>query len=120
MLTIRPEQMQALAADQTRRFEKRALRHIEKEFPEFKEKNPKEKALELIRSGIEKARLWEIEAESHVLAFIELMIVYGADFDRRKWAVKILEETDMKSDARIELLHDRAQFETPPANPVFQ
>jgi len=103
MLTIRKEQLAVLQKKEVQKFGDRMVAHLTEVFPE------KSKALgegglrEIIRYGLSRAASYRIAAERDVCKYIDLMIVFGRDFDRdpnQPWAGAILNDRKTKSPAR--------------------
>lgn len=95
MLTIRKEQLKVFSKNEGLKFEEHAALHLRKIFPEQAEKLGGEKLAHLIRQGIERARAYEIVAQRDVCKYIDLMMIFGRDFDTDKklpWAAAVLNE----------------------------
>ena len=93
MLTIRKEQIKALAQLEVEKFEDWMLVHLRKFFPAQCRAAGETKLLAIIRSGIERAAGYGIKTRRDVCKYIDLMVVLGPDFDedpRLPWVAKIL------------------------------
>jgi len=105
MLTIRNEQMALLAEIETGKFEDRMLIHIGKFFPKMCKIAEENHLREFIRHGIKRAAAYGISAQRDVCRYIDLMVVFGRDFDTDKrfpWAAEILMKG--KPSAKTEIL----------------
>ena len=93
MLTIRTQQMAVFARAETKKFEDRVLIHLEKFFPAQCKALGESKLREMIRYGIKRAAAYGIATEREVYKYVDLMLVFGRDFDTDKrwpWAGEIL------------------------------
>lgn len=81
MLKMRPEQVEVFLAEKTKKFEERMLAHLIKCFPRQSEALGKPKIIETVHLGIERAAGYGIVAERDVCKYVDLMIVFGCDFD---------------------------------------
>jgi len=108
MFKMRREQMDAFRRESIREFEDGVARHVERCFPDRWAALGEGGVRQVIQRGVERAAVYGIVAERDVCKFIDLMLVFGADFDQeRAWARQILE---VKGDpfARMRRLHARA------------
>lgn len=66
-----------------------------------------------IRAGIERAAGYGLVAEREVSTFIDLLVIFGIDFDRRlPWAREILTDpASIDPAARVHALRRRAEVE---------
>jgi hypothetical protein len=95
MLTIRKEQLKVFSQNETLNFEDRVAAHLRKIFPERSELLGEEKLAELIQRGIKRARVYEIVAQRDVCKYLDLMMIFGQDFDidpKLAWASATLHE----------------------------
>jgi hypothetical protein len=100
MLTIRKEQMAAFGPLGKKAFENRIVAHLKKIFPQQSEELGNEKMRETIRYGTQRAAAYSIVAERDVCRYIDLMILYGRDFDRdpnHAWAQSVLQNQAIRS-----------------------
>jgi hypothetical protein len=92
---LRREHVRSLDATMLESFEVRAIAHLRRCFPEVVGTASDEQMLELVRYGIERARSHGIDLECDVLRYLDLMCVFGVDFDRDPacpWAARVLED----------------------------
>jgi hypothetical protein len=95
MLTIRKEQLKVFSKNEADKFEDRVVVHLRKIFPEQSEALGEEKLAELIQYGVKRARAYEIVAQRDVCKYIDLMMIFGRDFDvdpKLSWAAATLHE----------------------------
>ncbi len=91
MLAIRPQQMRAFSARSEEDFIDRMLAHVRQFFPDAYSELDEAARRELIRSGIERARRYELLTERDICRFITLMFALDRDFDTRyAWAAGLL------------------------------
>jgi len=81
LLIIREDQMKVLSEDAGRRYESRVLDHLRRCFPAQAENLGEEHLRHTIRSGVGKAGAYGIECEREVSMYIDLMVLFGEDFD---------------------------------------
>lgn len=110
LITIRREQMGAFSRAEVERFEAWMLKHLLTFFPKQCRLLQETQLRELIQYGIERARGHRITAERDVAKFIDLMLVFGRDFDTNKqygWAGAILARR-MTARMKVRALHEAA------------
>jgi len=115
MLVIRDKQKRAFRAHLSKRFENKMIVHIEKFYPDHYAALSQENTRELIKYGIESAAHYDIVSERDVCKFIDLMIVFGPDFDKNpdsKWASDILTDaTHTHPGVKVDALYDAGMVE---------
>jgi hypothetical protein len=114
MFRMRSEQKQAFRADALHDFEERVVLHVGRCFAERRAALGDDGLRALIRLGIERAGGHGIVAERDVCKFVDLMLVFGADFDRRcPWARESLDggTSPEPPSARLRRLYRRAMEE---------
>lgn len=108
MLLIRQAQMEALNKSAQMGFEDKMLAHLNRFFPDAFAAMGEPGALKMIRHGIRRAKHHGFNSERDVCKYIDVMVVFGRDFDQDAnlpWAAEILSDntiTDNK--VRIDLL----------------
>ena len=103
MLTIRKEQMAVFAALEMKKFEDRVFAHLNKCFSKRCKVLGEPKVRETIQHGIKRAAAYRISAERDVCKYVDLMMVFGPDFEQsseHSWASAILDDTTVKSPRR--------------------
>lgn len=110
MFKIRVEQKVAFRGQALLDYENRVVRHVERCFPEQWATLGDAGVRATIRSGIERAAAHGIVSQRDVCGFIDLMLAFGADFERRcTWAREILHRRDPGGPAAtLQVLLDRA------------
>lgn len=102
--TIRKEQFEALGNVSKEHFVKQVTAHVQQFFPERYELLGEVQVLQMIRFGIQKAAAYGITAEADVCRYIDLLFVFGAQFDRDpqyEWAREILNDSSCSAAARM-------------------
>jgi hypothetical protein len=92
-LTIRQAQMDAFSQVEVQKFEDWMVSHLKQFFPTQSQALGEPQLREMISHGIRRAADHGITTERDVCKFIDLMIVFGRDFDRDNksaWAGQIL------------------------------
>jgi hypothetical protein len=93
MLTIREAQLAILSTVEVEKFERWMVVHLKKFFPKQCAVAGDSRLSEMIQYGIEWAGRYGITARRDVCKYIDLMLVFGRDFDtdrRNRWASEIL------------------------------
>jgi hypothetical protein len=99
MLTIRKEQLAVFGPLGKKAFEDRVVVHIKKIFPEQFQSLGEPKLRETIEYGTQRAAAYRITSERDVCKYIDLMILYGREFDKDPklpWAQSILQNQAIK------------------------
>jgi hypothetical protein len=92
-LRIRQAQLAVFSQVEVRKFEEWMLVHLKKFFPKQCALAGEPGLQEMIQYGIQRAAAYRITAKRDVCKYIDLMIVFGRNFDtdrRHQWAGKIL------------------------------
>jgi hypothetical protein len=109
MLNIRPGQMEAFEQAAQRRFENDMAAHLRKFAPRHCKILDEEALRTIIRLGIERARKYGFTNVGPVRLFLELMFLFGSDFDtdpQLPWAAEVLADKAIKDQAsRAESLY---------------
>ncbi len=113
MLTIRTEQLAVFGPIGKKAFEDRVVAHIKKVFLEQSEALGEPKLRETIQYGTERAAAHGMVSERDVCKYIDLLILYGRDFDKDRnllWAQSILQNQAIRSpSSKIERLYKAAK-----------
>lgn len=94
MLNIREEQMTAFAEAEMKKFTGRAVSHLARCFPRESETMGELGLLETVEYGLQRSSSYGIVAESDILKYLDMMVVFGRDYDadeRFAWAGEILQ-----------------------------
>jgi hypothetical protein len=100
MLVMRKEQIAVLARPTMERFEQRAVKHVEKYFPDQVRSLGAQPALEGVRRCLERALAWGLSTERELLGFVTLAFVFGRDFDTDPalpWASRVLGDDEAET-----------------------
>lgn len=113
MLIIRKKQMDTLRDYMLKQFKNRMIVHLKSNFPE-QAKDMKEQDLQnMIQSGIDKAKGYDVLAEEDVQRFLECMMTYGTEFDvnpETLWAGDILRRKDISGSMKMDLMDNYEIF----------
>ncbi|MDQ2899899.1 MAG: hypothetical protein M3Y07_08880 [Acidobacteriota bacterium] len=111
-MKIRNEQQNAFSAGAIEDFISRMIVHLNECFPEHCEALGDGKTREAVEFGIDRASAHGFIAERDVCKYIDLMFVFGRDFDKDeslRWAESSLRDTDWSDPGgRIDHLYDAA------------
>ncbi|HEX8242709.1 MAG TPA: hypothetical protein VF541_04425 [Longimicrobium sp.] len=115
MLIIRDEQLRAMQAGFDDEFVGRILPPLRERHPaEYAALGP-ERLRALAHAGLERGGGYGLTSEVNVFRFVELMLLFGADFDTDPalpWAAAVLGDPELHDpDERMELLLDEARDE---------
>jgi hypothetical protein len=113
MLIIRKEQLAVFGPLGKKAFEDRMIPHLKKVLPEQSEALGEPKLRETIQYGTQRAAAYRIISERDVCKYIDLMILYGRDFDKDPnlpWAQSILQNQALRNPtSKIERLYKSAK-----------
>ena len=93
MLTIRPEQFIVFSQVEAEKFEDWMVAHMRRFFPRQSAAAGEQNLREMVRYGVPRARQHGITARRDVAKYVDLMLLFGRDFDtdrRARWAGDIL------------------------------
>lgn len=108
MLTIRKEQLAVLAAEEMRKFENRLLVHVKKCFPEQYREEEEAKIRKTLQYGVQRAAAHRFSCEREICKYIDLMLVFGSDFDRSSWASSVLDNPEIGPKRKMKQLFKAA------------
>lgn len=80
---------------EVRKFEDWTVAHLHKFFPKECAAAGEHKLLGLVQHGIVRAKAHGITSKADVVKYIDLMVVFGRDFDtdrRQRWAANVLKQ----------------------------
>jgi len=113
MLTIRKEQLAVFGPVGKKAFEDRMVAHLKRVFPDKSEVLGEPQLRETIQYGTQRAAAYRIISERDVCRYIDLMILYGRDFDKDPhlpWAQSTLENRALRNPtSKIERLYKAAK-----------
>ena len=95
MLTLRKEQIDTLADTKAENFETLLLDHLLTFFPQRCSQLGNDAVHKIICSGIEKAESYGFESQRDICKYIDLLFVFGTDFDCRSdlpWSRQLLQD----------------------------
>ncbi len=109
MLIIRKEQIEVFEKIAMHRFEDTVFEIIIEEYPVKCEEPGEDQVRESIKTGIIKAKKYDIEIEAYVAEYIKIMHELSFDFDEStdtQWAADILNNADINEKTKIEELRN--------------
>jgi hypothetical protein len=113
MLKIRTEQFEAFQNYSRAQFEKSMVSHLRERFLAETAGLSDDGLLGKVQEGMKQAKCYGIETEAHIRSYLELTMIYGADFDRSPntpWAGRILRDHRLTADDKIQKLEDCDAF----------
>jgi hypothetical protein len=114
LFVLRNAQVEAFRASLMSDFERRAMDDLRSSFPDKLAGSSDDDIRTLIRSGLEKARSYEVVNEADITRYFEYMVEYGVDFDiapTSAWAAPILTSQLMTGHMKMNGLDDLTTFE---------
>ncbi len=112
LLTLRQAQLAILSRIEAQRFEDSMVAHLSQHFPAQSKCAGEADLRETIQYGIKRAAAYGITSERDVCKYIDLMVVYGRDFDtdeRFAWTRDILSRQEDDAGRKIEALREAAK-----------
>lgn len=113
VMKIRVEQLKELESRRSGVLEFRMIRHLSARFPaEVQELTSVELGVR-IKNGLQRARCYGLVSEEHLCSYLELDMIYGADFDvnpESDWAGQILRKHRLTGEDRLRALEDHELF----------
>ena len=92
MLTIRQEQLRVLGDIQREKFDEWLLDHLKKFFGEKCRRLGDTRLRQLIQYGTHRAASYGFTSKRDTCKYLDLMMVFGRDFDKLPWADEILKK----------------------------
>ena len=111
MLTIRSEQMVALAEQQRHQFDDRMVAHVRKHFRDECAALGDEAVRAQVRDGIARARNHGLASELDVARFVDVMFGLRPEFDSEPWAAAILGDKGRLPTERMDCVCEQAERE---------
>jgi hypothetical protein len=108
MLVIRHDQVKALGEYRERAFLARAVRHLHEAFPARCQALGDEEVKRSVGLAMRKARGYGLPREVDILRYLNLMYVFGFDFDTLPWANEVLADMEISAEPKIEELMENA------------
>jgi hypothetical protein len=112
-MIIRAEQFAALSDAVAKRFEDRVVVHLQKCFPKECGLWGEPAVRDLIQFGIGRASAYKITTERDICKYIDVMVVFGRDFDRDPrfpWVPVILNDRALyEPTRRLETLYEEGR-----------
>ncbi|HLG17534.1 MAG TPA: hypothetical protein VJH03_24030 [Blastocatellia bacterium] len=117
MLRIRPEQLEPFKPVAEAAFVRRVTAYVREKHGEVVielpdgaravKQLPDDALLEIVRSGIARARSYGMTWESTLTAFVAIMFVVAPNFDEHPLIQRVLKDESVPPDSRIDLLWER-------------
>ncbi len=93
MMTVSEYQMKSLAQSGRIIFEKKAFLHLKEKYLMFTQRNTDAQIEEIVKQGVGKAAMYNINTHDETLRFLEYIVVLGENFEdneENEWAKDIL------------------------------
>jgi len=112
MLRIRQQQYDVFSRVALEGFLDRAADFVEENWEDEFQEAGREQVREAVAAMLERCRAFGIEAEGHVLRFINISYALGIGFEgsaEYPWALAVLEDGDRDAEDRIEELEEKTE-----------
>jgi hypothetical protein len=110
MLTIRQEQLDALAASLSRRANVALAGYARRRFPVELGAAPEDELVALADRVRATAMSYGLELENDIATFLDLTVMYGDDFHRSRWAAKVLADEAVHGPDKMESLRRKVRL----------
>ena len=111
-LRIRNDQMKAFSEYMDRSFENRAVLHLREEFPAETGVMTEEQLRTLVQERSNRASQHQLTRETEIGLFLDLTIMFGADFDGTSpWAKETLTNPQLTLEEKVERLSEHRDAE---------
>jgi hypothetical protein len=114
MITIRNEQKDALRMPLIIKQIRGLVEHVKTNFPDETAGETDDELFDRIKETLERAEKYDIRAERDVYKYINISMIYGADFDEKEetaWTVDYLNDEDVSSPTmRINRLYEEILY----------
>src|SRR5437879_3882207 len=110
---ITDSHLAAFSQQQQQRFEAELAQYLQREYSTESKRLGRDRLQSLIRTGIDRAKGYNILLERDVTRYIELMLALCPDFDqsdRTPWAREILRQPHLTGDAKISRIYEQLAF----------
>lgn len=108
MLIIRQAQWTAMLCSRNSDYVVRALGHLRWLLPEFCESRSDSDIRALIAETLDRATKYGLRTEFQVTAMLDLVCLFGRDFESSEWAMAILKDGTSSADEKVTRLYDAA------------
>jgi len=114
MLTLRQEQIDALAKAAEKQFEDRVLAHLQRVWATECQAVGESRIRQSIREAIERGKALGFVSEYDLVRFIDLFYLLGRKFEtnpRAQWAADILNQAELSPATKLDRLWERTEQE---------
>jgi len=106
-LRIREEQMNVFSVYMNKSFLSRAAQYLRESCPDPTNSMTAVELQEFIDTGVDRAASYSLIREDEIGVFLELMLLFGMDFDHKTdWAAEVLQNPDLSAAERLNTLHE--------------
>jgi hypothetical protein len=112
-LRIREEQMNAFSDYMNKGFASRAALYLREKHPNATDSMTALELDEFIDAGVERSARYSLTRENEIGVFLELMLLFGVDFDQNTdWADEVLQSPDLSAAERLNRLQEHRDTAT--------
>jgi len=106
-LRIREEQMNVFSDYMNKSFASRAAQYLRESCPDAANSMTAVELHKFIDTGVDRAARYSLIREDEIGVFLELMLLFGMDFDHKTdWAAEVLQNPDLSAAERLNTLHE--------------
>jgi hypothetical protein len=106
-LRIREEQMNVFSDYMNKSFVSRVVQYLRERHPNAADSMTAVELHEFIESGVDRAARYSLIRENEIGVFLELMLLFGMDFDHKTdWAAEVLQNPDLSVAEKLTRLHE--------------
>jgi len=106
-LRIREEQMNVFSDYMNKSFASRAAQYLRESCPDAANSMTAVELQQFIDTGVDRAARYSLIREDEIGVFLELMLLFGMDFDHKTdWAAEVLQNPDLSAAERLNTLHE--------------
>ncbi len=107
MLTVRPESVEAMQRDRLAEANRKLVDYAQQRFPTVFKPQQFERSQKLVQKIRAQAAGHGITREDNVATVLDLVTMYGLDFNKAPWAVDVLSNSKLTGPDKISILRRR-------------
>ena len=111
--TVSPAAIEALSQSRYQDFERRMIVRLQQTYRAYDRDASHENLRRFVRHGVSRAAKYGIESEIHIARYLDLMVVWGHDFDSDAniaWAGALLQDVSTSAEEKLDRITERTQF----------
>jgi hypothetical protein len=111
--TVSPAAIEALSRSRYEDFERRMIVRLQETYGANDRDASQENLRRFVRHGVSRAGKYGIASELHIARYLDLMVVWGHDFDSDPniaWASTLLQDPNASAEEKLDRITERTQF----------